>query len=245
MSISRIYQAVPLNVNAHVELQEQASHHLARVLRAEVGDVVTIFNGEGGEYESVITVVGKKKITVLVKSYLARTAESPLQLYLAQGISRGEKMDFTIQKAVELGVSGIIPLFTERCSVKLDEDKRQKRLAHWQAVIVSACEQSGRNTLPTLAAPMTLQQWLSSQTIKQGLVLAPSGQHKLQQITLQKALPVSLLIGPEGGLSDQEIQQVCRQGFLSLSLGPRILRTETAGLAALAAIQSIYGDLGC
>jgi 16S rRNA (uracil1498-N3)-methyltransferase len=244
MAISRIYQAMTLTVGAQVELEEQASHHLARVLRAEIGDIVTVFNGEGGEYETVITAIAKKKINVNIKSYLARDAESPLQLYLAQGISRGEKMDFTIQKAVELGVSGIIPLLTERCTVKLDDEKRQKRLAHWQSIVISACEQSGRNTLPTLLAPVTFHHWLASQATHQGFVLAPLGQYKLQQASLQKNMPVTLLIGPEGGLSEQEIKQACQQGFLSLNLGPRILRTETAGLAALAAIQSIFGDLG-
>lgn len=243
MSISRIFQPGALISGSVVDLEAQASHHLARVLRAKVGDSLTIFNGEGGEYEASIIAIDKKKVSVLIASYQPRETESQLTLYLAQGISRGEKMDYTIQKAVELGVKKIIPLMTERCSVKLDEERRQKRLQHWQSIVVSACEQSGRNRVPEILSPQSLNQWLQTVEADYYFVLAPLGTQKLNEISLQKDARVVLLIGPEGGLSDQEMTQVSQKGFQPLNLGPRVLRTETAAVAALTALQCYFGDM--
>jgi 16S rRNA (uracil1498-N3)-methyltransferase len=242
--MTRIYQAIPLSLQATIELDSQASHHLARVMRVQVGDDVTIFNGEGGEYLGTIVRIDKKTVAVQLNEFLSRGAESPLKLTLAQGISRGEKMDYTIQKAVELGVSRIVPLLTERCNVKLDEERRQKRLQHWQSIVVSACEQSGRNTIPELVAPQQLTSWLPSVQAEQCFVLAPTADKTLKQFSLQKNAHVVLLIGPEGGLSPQEISAAAKHHFSPLVLGPRILRTETAAIAALTALQCCFGDLG-
>jgi 16S rRNA (uracil1498-N3)-methyltransferase len=180
---------------------------------------------------------------VKVDQYNPREAESPISLCLAQGISRGEKMDYTIQKAVELGVTKIIPLLTERCTVKLDADRREKRLQHWQSIIISACEQSGRNKIPTLLPPQAFHHWLPTANADQCFVLAPTANQKLEKISLKNNAEVILLIGPEGGLSDGEIALASDQSFIPLNLGPRILRTETAAVAALSALQCIYGDL--
>ena len=209
-----------------------------------MGEEVTLLNGEGGEYVAVITRIDKKTVAVQLNEFFSRDAESPLKLTLAQGISRGEKMDYTIQKAVELGVSRIVPLLTERCNVKLDEERRQKRFQHWQSIVVSACEQSGRNTLPEILAPQQLTSWLPSVQADQCFVLAPTADKKLKQFSLQKNAHVVLLIGPEGGLSPQEINAAAKHDFSPLVLGPRILRTETAAVAALTALQCCFGDLG-
>lgn len=243
MPISRIFQAQTLHSGSLIELDDQASHHLARVLRAKVGDALVLFNGEGGEYQALITSIDKKSVTAKLGLLIEREAESPLKLCLAQAISRGEKMDYTIQKAVELGVHQIVPLFTERCSVKLDEEKRQKRLQHWQSIVVSACEQSGRNRLPTLLPPQNLNQWLKTAQADHCFVLAPQSGYQLKTGSVQKNSSVILLIGPEGGLSEAELAIVTARGFLSLNLGPRVLRTETAAVAALTALQCYFGDM--
>jgi 16S rRNA (uracil1498-N3)-methyltransferase len=244
MPISRIFQPISLSENTQVKLDEQASHHLARVLRASLHEEIILFNGAGGEYQAVITNIEKKTVTAEIKKYLEKNTESPIDLYLAQGISRGEKMDYTIQKAVELGVKKIIPLLTERCNVKLDAERRQKRIQHWQSIIISACEQSGRVIVPELVAPLTLQQWLPTVAADLCFTLAPKAQKKLQEYAVKPASKIVLLIGPEGGLSETEIQLSEQKGFLPLNLGPRILRTETAAVAALTALQCFFGDLG-
>ena len=243
MPISRIFQKIILQSDALIRLESEASHHLARVLRAEINDELTIFNGEGGEYAAVITAIDKKNVTVKIKEYSAREAESALELYLLQGISRGEKMDYTIQKAVELGVTKILPLFTERSTVKLDAERREKRWQHWQSIAIGACEQSGRNRVPEILMPVSFSKGLASITADWRLVLSPKAERKLNEIPIGKSQRVILLIGPEGGLSELELEEASRCGFLSLNLGPRILRTETAAVAAIAALQCCFGDL--
>ncbi len=243
MSISRIYQASPLNKDQSIVLSDEASHHLARVLRAKVGEKIILFNGEGGEYDAVITAIDKKSVTAKMGEHRARDRESSLQLQLAQGISRGEKMDFTIQKAVELGVHKIFPLFTERCNVKLDDERKQKRLQHWNSIIISACEQSGRNTIPNILPAQNFSQWLATVKADHCFILSPKSQHKLKEVSLKSNATVVLLIGPEGGLSDTELNLAIQKGFIPLSLGPRVLRTETAAIAALTALQCSYGDM--
>jgi len=245
MSISRIYQSAPLALNATHSLDEKASHHIARVLRASVGELLTLFNGEGGEYTAVITHIDKKSVRVELTEFHAREVESPLQIHLAQGIARGEKMDFIIQKAVELGVTNIIPLVTARCNVRLDSEREEKRLQHWQAVAISACEQSGRNHLPTIAAPQSLAAWLPSLQNEKCFVLSPFAEYKLLKTDkLLVNTPVVLLIGPEGGLTDDEIETAIKNKFTALNLGPRVLRTETATIAAVTVLQFVYGDVG-
>lgn len=240
---TRIYQAIPLAPRAVIQLDEPASHHLGRVLRANVSDPVVIFNGQGGEYTGTITRVDKKHVTVTLEEHSTREAESSLDIWLAQGISRGEKMDFTIQKAVELGVNRIMPLFTERCNVKLDNERSEKRLQHWQSVVVSACEQSGRNHVPRVLPPQMLNNWFAGIKADYCFVLSPHVEHKLKSRAIPSGSSVVLLIGPEGGLSDREVSQAMTQGFLPLNLGPRVLRTETAAVAAITALQSCFGDM--
>lgn len=243
MPISRIFQAIPLTIDSTVQLDEAATHHLARVLRAKIGDDLTLFNSEGGEFEAKITNIDKKSVTVHIQKWIDRNTESPLELYLAQGISRGEKMDYTIQKAVELGVKKIIPLLTERCNVKLDEERREKRLQHWRSIAIGACEQSGRNYVPEVLAPVTLPQFLATIDADWKFVLAPLADKKLSETPIAKNARVVLLIGPEGGLSDNEIALATKKDFTALNLGPRVLRTETAAVAALTALQFYAGDL--
>lgn len=240
----RIFQPVDLIQGTTIQLDSQASHHLVTVLRANTHEAVTLFNGKGGEYKSVISHISKKQVSVQIQEHIAREVESPLELCLAQGISRGEKMDYTIQKAVELGVKKIIPLFTERCTVKLDEERRKKRYQHWQSIIIGACEQSGRNQIPELLPPETLESSLPLMHEDWRFVLSPVALTQLKDKPLREHQQIVLLIGPEGGLSDSEIHFACQQGFLPLNLGPRILRTETAAVAAITALQCRFGDMG-
>tara|TARA_R110000868_G_scaffold106915_11_gene292864 strand:- start:1 stop:723 length:723 start_codon:yes stop_codon:yes gene_type:complete len=235
----RIYQPAPLAVGAFI-IEEKASHHLARVLRVKVGDEVILFNGDGGEYHAVIRAISKNNVEVELLEFLAREVESPLKITLAQGIARGEKMDFIIQKAVELGVSDIYPVVTERCNVRLDKEREQKRLLHWQAVVISACEQSGRNTLPAVHAPIALMKWLPQCEAGQKFILSPHADNKLADHS--SSASIAMLVGPEGGLSDAEIQAAGQHQFAALKLGPRVLRTETAALAALSVLQFQLGD---
>jgi len=241
---TRIFQSIPLSPNALITLDEQASHHLARVLRCQQGELVVIFNGQGGEYTGKIVEIGKKQVTVQLHAYTDADVESPLDIWLAQGISRGEKMDYTIQKAVELGVNKIIPLFTERCNVKLDSERSEKRLQHWQSIVISACEQSGRNRVPEVIMPQTLKSWVVNVDASHRFVLSPYAVNKLKNQTISVADRVILLMGPEGGLSENEIEYASAHDFLPLNLGPRILRTETAAVAAITALQCQFGDMG-
>lgn len=237
----RVYQAVSIHVGQSLQLDEAASHHLSRVLRVKVGESLRVFNGQGGEYIAVIQQIEKKHITVAVTAFDAREVESPISITLAQGIARGEKMDFIIQKAVELGVNHIQPLITERCNVRLSGEREEKRLMHWQAIIQSACEQCGRNRLPTVSMPLSLSAWLSQVKAMHRYVLTPW--QKTVNLSAEKLSgDFALLIGPEGGLSDDEIAWAMKHQFEALQLGPRVLRTETAAMAAVSVIQVIGGD---
>lgn len=241
MRIPRIYHPAPLGHDASVLLDDKAANHVARVLRLPVGAPLILFNGEGGEFEAVIDSVDKRHVSVRVGAFHATGREPPLELWLAQGVSRGEKMDYTVQKAVELGVSRIIPLFTERCGVQLSGERLDKRVQHWQAVASGACEQCGRNRVPEIAAPRPLRDWLAETATGLALVLDPQADTTLNALAAP-AGPVTLLVGPEGGLSDEEISLAKHAGYTGLRLGPRILRTETAALAALAALLTRWGD---
>ncbi len=243
MPISRVFQNCALIEGTSLALDANASHHLSRVLRAKQGDELIIFNGLGGEYIATITHIDKKAVHVRIAAFDPREAESPLDLWLAQGISRGEKMDYTIQKAVELGVKKIIPLFTERCTVKLDEERLHKRLEHWQSIAIHAAEQSGRNRIPDILAPTTLEKALPLLQTPWRFALSPHVTQKLHTIQIDKLQSVLLLIGPEGGLSEHEILFTKAHHFLPLNLGPRIMRTETAAVAAITALQCYFGDM--
>lgn len=241
MKNPRLYLPMPLQAGTEIELPPEAAQHL-RVLRSKDGDPLTLFNGEGGEYPATLRLIGKRDLRAQVGEHVAVERESPLAVTLLQGVSKGERMDFTMQKAVELGVRRIVPVFTERSVVQLAGERLEKRLGHWQGVIRSACEQCGRNRLPELAAAATLDEALAQPGSGLKLVLAPDGEAGLH--TLRASGELGLLIGPEGGLSEAEIERAVAAGYLSLRLGPRVLRTETAGIAALAALQALAGDLG-
>ena len=243
MRIPRIYTATPLNSGDTIELDNNAFNHAVRVLRLKQNAPVILFNGQGGQYTATLSEVQKKSAFAIVGEHQPNECESPLAITLGQCISRGEKMDFTIQKAVELGVNTIVPLFSERCGVKLKQDRLDKKVEHWRGVIISACEQSGRNKIPELLEPQSVETWVQNHLAELKLVLSPSAEHSLNTLPAP-ATGVTLLIGPEGGLSDSEIAFAITNGFTGIRLGPRILRTETAGLTALSAIQSKWGDLG-
>jgi 16S rRNA (uracil1498-N3)-methyltransferase len=239
---ARIHIADALAVDARLELPEGAARHVGQVLRMRAGELLTLFNGAGGEYHAVIEAVERRSVRVRIESWREVERESRLELVLAQCVSKGERMDYTVQKAVELGVSAIVPLLSARSVVKLDGERWEKKLEHWRGIVVSACEQSGRTRIPHVYPVQKLDAWLAQAGTGARLVLAPGGHHAL------KALPASaaatLLVGPEGGLDDKEIALAVHRGFTAIGLGPRVLRTETAGVAALSALQALWGDLG-
>ncbi|MDB5985319.1 MAG: rRNA ((1498)-N(3))-methyltransferase [Nevskia sp.] len=242
--MTRIYVEQGLALGAELNLPEAAAHHLVQVLRVRVGEMLTLFDGRGGEYAAEIVACERRRVGVRVQRRIDIDRESKLRLTLAQCVSKGERMDYTLQKAVELGVSALVPLLSSRSVVKLDAERWEKKLEHWRGVIVSACEQSGRTRVPTLAQVEKLESWAAAGAAHSGLrlVLAPGASTTLK--SLSPAQHITLLAGPEGGLSEDEIALVVRHGFTALSLGPRVLRTETAGVAALAALQALSGDLG-
>lgn len=242
--IPRIYLEQSLNVDETITLPVAASHHLMRVLRRTVGDALFLFNGQGGEFHAQIVAMSKQQVTVCLSSYLAHNRSSPLLLHLGQAWVRGEKMDLILQKATELGVTQITPLLTDYVSIKGEVDRWHKRQAHWQAVLINACEQCGRNQLPELHPPCELPVWLAQQSERgQGLLFSPQADISLSQVTMLPQTPVGLLIGPEGGLSPNEEALALSQHFQAVRLGPRILRTETAAIAAITAAQMQWGDL--
>ncbi|MDB2705531.1 16S rRNA (uracil(1498)-N(3))-methyltransferase [Pseudomonadota bacterium] len=216
--------------------------HAIQVLRLKKGDKVYLFDGHGVECEAELVEVSKRDSQVQVGEQIKVSNESPLTITLLQGISRGERMDYALQKAVELGVTRVIPVITERCNVQLSNNRAEKRLSHWQGVIVSACEQSGRSFVPELTEVMLLDDVLLACNAKCKLVLDPLAREGFTHVEKQDDL--ELLIGPEGGFSKQEVMQANKAGFQSVCFGPRILRTETATVAALAVVQALWGDLG-
>ncbi|SEL67151.1 16S rRNA m(3)U-1498 methyltransferase [Colwellia chukchiensis] len=243
----RIYQAEPFVVGQKQTLDEDAFGHAVRVLRLKNQDEITLFNGIAEpqgyfEYHATLCNVSKKSADVEIISKRMVDNESPLNIHLGQGISRGERMDFTLQKSVELGVNTITPIFTERCGVKLSGERLAKKHQQWQKIVISACEQSGRCVVPNVATPMTLSDWLQQQSSALKLNLHPRAQHSIMSLPIENQR-VRLLIGPEGGLSADEIALASDAGFHNVLLGPRVLRTETAALTAITALQCRYGDL--
>ncbi|MFC5438130.1 16S rRNA (uracil(1498)-N(3))-methyltransferase [Rhodanobacter umsongensis] len=243
MRTIRIHADLPLQPGIELTLPAQAGEHVARVLRLATGDPLTLFNGDGCDYAASILVVGKRDVVVRVASRQMLHNESPLPLTLAQGVARGEKMDLIVQKATELGVVRIVPLLTERSEVKLDAARSEKRLTHWRAVAASACEQSGRARLPLITAALPLPVWLDSLVEDSALRLAllPEATRSSRELRFT-ATGGLLVVGPEGGLGERDTAALRAARFDGLRLGPRILRTETAGLAALAALQALHGD---
>ncbi|RYD14946.1 MAG: 16S rRNA (uracil(1498)-N(3))-methyltransferase [Lysobacteraceae bacterium] len=244
MRIPRVHVPHGLRAGLEVDLPLQAGEHLARVLRLERGHPLRLFDGHGREFAGEIAALAKRGVTARVLDAVdTRDIESPLRITLGQGIARGEKMDWVLQKATELGVARIVPLVTHRTEVKLDAERAGRRLAHWQAVLASACEQCGRNRLPELTEPMKLHDWAAGLGDESGLRLVLDPQRGARARELAIEAHATLVVGPEGGLSEQDLATLAQAGFRGLRLGPRILRTETAGLAAIAALQAIHGDL--
>lgn len=246
MRIPRIYQAIDsLNIDQIVALDEDGAAHIGKVLRMAEGDQISLFCGDGNDYLAEITQSSKKNVSVKVLSATANQSESPLDLHLGQVISRGDRMEFTIQKSVELGVTTITPLFSERCGVKLNGERLDKKIQQWQKIVISACEQSGRSVVPKIRPAMELMDWCQEQTQALKLNLHPRASHGINGLSqLGAQQKVRLLIGPEGGLSDQEITMTEQFTFTDVLLGPRVLRTETAALTAITALQLKFGDIG-
>ena len=254
MRLTRCYINAPLAVGDFVPLSESATAHLTRVLRLGLGARLVLFNGDGHDYDAELSSLEKKGARAEVLAAQAVRTESPVRVVLAQAVARGEKMDFVLQKATELGVAGIVPLITERTEVRLDAERGEKRRTHWQGVIASACEQSGRARLPALGQVATLAHWLGSappgldaaEASEQRLplfYLDPDAETSLRQLSETAFVGACVVIGPEGGLGERDLAQLRAAGAIGIKLGPRVLRTETAGLALLAAMQALYGDL--
>jgi 16S rRNA (uracil1498-N3)-methyltransferase len=239
MSVSRTYVDLPLAAGELIALPDRTCQYLGRVLRLAEGDAIRLFNGDGRDYPAKLERRGRQLCARVGQPGTLEPA-SPLDIELWLGISRGERMDLAIQKAVELGASVIRPLFTERCQVRLAGERRDRRLQHWRGVVISACEQSGRQRLPAIEAPQSLTEVLSKRH-GTALLLDPEAKASITELATPEN-PLALLIGPEGGLTADEREQARGVGFVGVRLGPRILRTETAPLAALAAVQTLWGD---
>lgn len=240
MRVSRLYLDEPLSTGQEIGLDPRGRRYVQQVLRLRAGQALTLFNGDGDDYAAELLSADRNDCRVRIGPVVRTEPAAALRIQLAIGISRGERMDFAIQKSVELGVHSVTPLHTARSLVQLEGDRLERRLAHWRGVIVSACEQSGRCRIPTLHTPMPLDDWLD--TRPQGLLLFHAAEQALADLP-SPAGDISLLIGPEGGLSGEERERALSAGLVAVRLGPRVLRTETAPLAALAAIQVLWGDL--
>ena len=241
--MTRIFQPYTINQNSLITLDDNAFNHLIRVLRMKTGESITLFDGSNQITPAVIHEVNKKTVIVKTENSVLDNRESPLNIHLGQVISRGDKMEFTIQKSVELGVNTITPLLSERCGVKLDQERLEKKVQQWQKIVISACEQCGRNIIPSINPVMKLETWCANLTDSLKLNLHPKAEQGINQLANDNK-NISLLIGPEGGLSNEEISMTHQYQFTDILLGPRVLRTETAALTAITALQVRLGDLG-
>lgn len=243
MRLTRVYVDSPLAPDADVLLPAAAAYHVARVLRLREGATLIAFDGSGSEYRCEILEVKGDAVRVRAGARTAGIPESPLRITLVQAVSRGERMDWTLQKATELGVRTIVPVLSARSVVRLDDQQAVKKLRHWQAIVAGACEQCGRSVVPEVRPPLELSNYLGSAPREgQRFVLSPTGPASLAGTT-SVGSRVELLIGPEGGLDDAEIEHARAAGFTPVRLGPRVLRTETAGIVALTVLQALWGDL--
>lgn len=245
MRIPRVYVAARLKQGVDIHLDAEQARYLGKVLRLEAGAEIVVFNGEGGEFRARVVALKGTSGQVRVETFVDSRRESPLKVTLVQGISRGERMDFTVQKAVELGVHAIVPVMTERSVVRLEGERLQRRLKHWQSIALNACQQCGRTRPPAVGPISTLEDWLqdfAASAPMTGLLLTPTASLSLDGFS-EPPQEVALFIGPEGGLSDAEQAWLAGAGLKPLALGPRILRTETAAVAALTALQLKWGDL--
>jgi 16S rRNA (uracil1498-N3)-methyltransferase len=236
----RFFCPQPLAIGQLVPLPDTVAHHI-QVLRLAQGELITLFNGDGGEYTASLSEIGRRSASAEIKAHHPREAELPFAITLAQALPEGSKMDWIIEKAIELGVSGFQPLAAQRCVVKLSAERAEKKLEHWRGIIVSASEQSGRNRLAQLAPPQDYKQWITQQDLHRRIILTPRAEQSLADWARHQApQAVTLVVGPEGGLSEQEEDLALRHGALPLAMGPRILRTETAALAATATLQALW-----
>lgn len=242
MRITRCY--VPFDLKpGRLALPEHTAQHLVRVLRLGVGDPLVLFNGDGQDYQARLTVVEKRHSEVEISGSQTVDNESPLRITLVQGVARGEKMDWILQKATELGVAEFAPVITERTEVKLDAERGDKRVAHWMGVVIAACEQSRRARVPQVGMPVSLAQFAARDTSAVKLALDPEGELDISTLrSMDVSGGISLAIGPEGGLGERDLTLLRTAGYRGLRLGPRILRTETAGIAAISALQAVLGD---
>lgn len=242
MRISRLYLQGNFQSGQALELPKEQAHYALTVLRLKNGAAIEAFDGNGNLASGTLEVTSRRSASFVITDVTQPQTESPLAITLVQGISRGDRMDYSIQKAVELGVKAIQPVFTDRCEVKLQGDKLDKRRQQWQQIAINACEQSGRVVLPTILPILTFDEWLTSAP-NQGLILDPYSTQSLKQLPPPSEANIHLLIGPEGGLTDNEVAKAKVIGFQAVQLGPRILRTETAGPAVIAILQALWGDL--
>lgn len=239
----RFHCSLPLAVGSTIALPDSIAHHI-HVLRLAIGEAITLFNGEGGEYTATLTSIEKKRASVEIKTFSPREVELPYAMTLAQALPEGSKMDWIIEKAVELGATAIQPLAAQRCVVRLSAERAAKKMEHWQGILASAAEQSGRNRLPHLAEPADFHEWTRQQNLHLRILLSPRAEQSLSDWARHHPpQAVALLIGPEGGFTEQEESIAAENGVLALSMGPRVLRTETAGLAALAALNAVWGQI--
>lgn len=243
MRVNRIYCEGPLTSGTRIALPAAGAYHVARVLRMREGAPLRVFDGSGGEFQAEITRVDGDSVTVQLGNQTQATTESPLRITLVQGVSRGERMDWTLQKATELGVAAIAPVLTARSVVRLDSKQVEKKHAHWRGIVIGACEQCGRSRIPAVSPASSLREYFAN-VRKDGmrLVLSPAAPASLAGIASLPA-KVELLIGPEGGLDDDELVAAQKFGFMPVRLGPRVLRTETAAVVALTVLQALWGDL--
>ena len=243
MEENRFYHSENLELKLVVELGAQTHIHATKVLRLKVGDQFALFNGDGFDYVVKVIEISKHKTSVEIINKYEVNHESPLKITLAQGIAAGDKMDWVIQKTVELGIESIQPLFTERSIVKLDRERADKKLEHWRTVAISACEQTGRAIIPEILSPLTLSQWLIAQQKNNNLklILTPSKAQNINQLE-KPSSSIDFMVGPEGGFSDKEMALALNSAFIPINFGQRILRTETASIVALSIMQNLWGD---
>jgi len=240
MRVPRLFTPQSLNASSEVILVDDTAHYIAKVLRLRPDDRIKVFNGDDGEFNASIVSLDKKYVLLLLEEKLAGNADPRLAIHLGLGLSRGERMDYAIQKATEAGVSSITPLLTERCEVKLKGDRIDNRMSHWERIAISACEQSGRCVVPTIASPQTLSDWLGLPRVGASFVLDHRGENGFPALEQPEA--VTFLIGPEGGLSEEEVTLAQDNHFSGLRIGPRVLRTETAPIVAISLAQHLWGD---
>jgi 16S rRNA (uracil1498-N3)-methyltransferase len=240
--VPRFHTAAVLRAGGTTQLPEEAAHHAVHVLRLRAGEALTLFDGRGGEYDGRIAAIERLRVTVDVLAHHARERESPLAVTLVQGVSAGEKMDFTVQKATELGVATLQPVVAARSTGRIAGERAAQKRAHWQRVAIAACEQCGRNRVPQVLAPLQLEEYCRARAAGSALLLSPEAQLGLREAAARLQGPAALAAGPEAGFTAAEEAMLAQAGFVPVRLGPRVLRTETAALAALAALNALAGD---